>query len=331
MKEALTRFVLLVSLFAFTACGGLPFGDSSPPTLRGWTRAADAPLPRFEAQGAAVGERLYVFGGFYNEDLMNLQTTLQAHVYDAGHDTWTRLVDMPEAITHASSATDGEVIYLAGGFDGGYGSSTDRVWLYDTRGDSWTPGPPLPAGRGAGALVRLERQLHYFGGVIREGDRYVEDSGMHWILNLDGERTWREAASLPNPRNHLGGVALDGRVYAIGGQHKGEERTGNQASVHAYDPATDGWHEVAPLPRPRGHVHASTLVKDGRIVVIGGVEQGGREVRSVLEYNPATDRWRELAPLPAPRQAAVAEHVGERIVVATGYGAGPQITTWLSR
>lgn len=327
VREIVIRLILLAMLFAITACGGR---DASPGS-GGWARMADAPLALFEAQGSTVGETLYLFSGFDNDDWGNLQATPRVYAYHASRNTWTRLADMPEPLTHAGTAADGEVIYLVGGFRGGYGSSTELVWLYDTRSDSWSMGPSLPAGRGAGALVKLDRQLHYFGGVIREDDSYLEDTGDHWILDLDGDGRWREAAPLPNPRNHLGGAALGGRVYAVGGQHLGDEDRGNQADVHVYDPAEDSWREVAPLPRARGHIHTSTLEKEGRLVVLGGVEQGGAAVSSVLEYDPAADRWQELSALPAPRQAAVAGRVGERIVVATGYGDRPSVTTWMSR
>lgn len=91
--------------------------------------------------------------------------------------------------------------------------------------------------------MRLGRELHYFGGVIRKNGVYLQDYGTHWALDLDGGTAWRTTtttgdllAPLPNPRNHMGGVALEGKIYAIGGQQLGEETYGAQDEVDVYDP-----------------------------------------------------------------------------------------------
>ena len=296
-----------------------------------WREAAGAPLARFEAQGAAVGSRLYVFGGF--DRMVNGQplATRQSHAFEPGTNRWTRVADLPEAVTHAGVAVDGNSVYLAGGFVGDHpGPQTNHVWKYDTTRDAWTPVVPLPEARGGGALVRAGRNLHFFGGTVRRGDTYVRDAADHWVLNLDAPTAWRAAAPMPNPRNHLAGAALSGKVYAIGGQHLGDEHGGNQTDVWMYDPARDAWMARAPLPRPLGHVSASTVVWDGRIVVVAGLTRDARKVAGVTAYDPDANRWEELPPLPAARQSPVADVVNGRLVVATGSSdAGPMASTWI--
>jgi hypothetical protein len=50
----------------------------------------------------------------------------------------------------------------------------------------------------------------------------------------------------------------------------------------------------------------------------------------VLQYDPAADRWTVVATLPAPRSAAVAQVVGDQLIVTTGTptGVAPQTDTW---
>ncbi|PNY82786.1 hypothetical protein CVO96_00815 [Deinococcus koreensis] len=310
------------------------------PAPLAWTPRAAAPSTLYEGQGAALGARLYVFGG-YDRNLNGRPiATRAARTYDPATDRWAALPDVPEFLTHAGVAVDGTALYLAGGFLGDHpGPHTDHVWKFDTSANTWTAMAPLPGGRAGGALVRLGRDLHYFGGTQRSGGRYLQDFGDHWTLNLDSPAGWRPAAPLPNPRNHLGGVELGGRLYAIGGQHLGNEASGNQTDVHVYTPATDSWRAVSPLPLPLGHITSSTLVWRGRIVVVGGVTQGsgnggieGRELETVLSYDPATDRWTVLTPLPGPRQSSVADTIGDALVVTTGStSAGPTNTTWIGR
>ena len=268
-----------------------------------WARGEAAPTSLYEAQGATVGDSLYVFGGFYNQQI---EASARVFAYNPLDNTWTRLSDMPEKLTHAGTAVDGDEVFVAGGFLGDHpGGSVDSVWIYNTNDDTWREGPALPAKRGGGALVKLGRTLHFFGGTLREGGRYLRDSSDHWTLLLDDPTGWNVAPPLPNPRNHTAGVALGGKVYAIGGQHLGDEETGNQKSVHVFDPATQTWAEAAPLPTPLSHTSASTLVWEGRIVVVGGVTQKSREVRTVYAYDPVEDVWESWTPLPASRQSPV--------------------------
>src|SRR5262249_41900049 len=208
--------------------------DHVTPSLRSpfaWGTVAPLPVPRFEANNAAVNDQLYVLGGFYNSDI---QATTEVDRYDPGTNTWTIRSDMPQPITHAGTAVDGQTIYLAGGFVGdGLSQVTNRVLRYHAATDSWSDAPPLPEARGAGALVRLGRQLHFFGGL----DPTLHDRSEHWVLDLDGGTNWTSAAPLPNPRNHLGYTDLNGKAYAIGGQHLLDEGSGNQTEVDAYEPA----------------------------------------------------------------------------------------------
>jgi N-acetylneuraminic acid mutarotase len=139
---------------------------------------------------------------------------------------------------------------------------------------------------------------------------------------------WRPRVALPNPRNHLAAIALNGVAYAIGGQHLGDEARGNQASVHAYDASTDQWHAVAGMPAPRSHVSASVFEWNGRIVVAGGLGQGATQLADVIAYDPATNVWSSLPALPAPRQSPVAGDVEGHVIVATGGHNGPRDSTW---
>src|SRR5262245_61388094 len=194
------------------------------PTELEWTLAAPAPIGREEAQAIAVGHKLYIVGGY---DEGYVFTWVESYAYDIDADSWTRLADAPDKITHAGHESDGSRIYLVGALLGdGLGPSTTKSWVYEIVQDSWTTGPPLPAPRGAGGLARLGHSLHYFGRGIRSvPERPIEvDTAEHWTLDLDQPGAeWQPAAPLPNPRNHLGATVINGQAYAIGGQHLQDE------------------------------------------------------------------------------------------------------------
>jgi N-acetylneuraminic acid mutarotase len=294
-----------------------------------WSTAAPSPIKRYEAANAVVNNKLYVLGGYFNS---SIQATRRSDVYNPATNTWRQLRNMPLPITHAGVAVDGNTIYMAGGFVGDHpGSITAKVFKYNVTSNMWRQGPSLPAPRGAGGLVRLGRELHFFGGL----NHYKKaDKGNHWVLNLDRGKSWVSKAPLPNPRNHFGYTVNGGKIYVIGGLHLSNTQRNNQSDVHAYNPLTNAWTKVASLPFARSHIHTSTFVRNGRIVIVGGLANGSLDTKTlanVTEYNPKLNKWVALSPLPKPRQAAAAKLINNQIVVTTGSASGPnpQTTTWL--
>ncbi|WP_324650000.1 malectin domain-containing carbohydrate-binding protein [Georgenia sp. H159] len=294
------------------------------PSLFSWDSKADSPIGRSEAQGTAVGTKVYAFGGFQT----GTKTTARSDVYDTVTNSWSRLPDMPQQLTHSPAVADGKTIWLVGGYDGNHpGGSTRNVWKFDTETLTWSAGPPLPEARGAGAATIVGRTLHFFGGTSRvAGSTADPDEPDHWVLNLDGGTTWQARAPMPNPRNHLVGATLGGKVYAIGGQHNENENTGLQSDVHRYDPATNAWTKVASLPVARSH--AAVVVRNGSIVVLGGTNPGNIASRYVTAYHPREDVWTNLPQLPGGRKTPVAAMVGDVLYLTTGSHA---VTNWAGR
>jgi len=289
-----------------------------------WRPGASHPVDFREAQGIAYGGRLWVIGGFESDanlpdlgdDGFPIRWVRQGRrtmSYDPETDTWERHtdIDIPGGLTHAGQAIFEDKIVLAGGLLMGDGaqwpnaSSIDTVLTYDVAADTWGHLPSLPARRGAGALVALGRRLHFFGGGRFEPFEYfVQDYSSHWYLDMDEtELQWRSLAPLRNARNHLGGGVHSGKIYAVGGQHLELEYTANQDAVEMYDPCTNRWVFVAPMPEPRGHITNSMSAFREGIIVVGGVINGDlyedtrsdpRKADSVLFYNPTLDSWTRL-------------------------------------
>lgn len=288
-----------------------PTGD---PSLFSWDSRAQAPIGRSEGQGAAVGGKLYVFGGFYT----GTTTTARSDVFDPATNTWSRLPDLPEELTHSAVVADGNTIWLVGGYvDDHPGPATRSVWKFDTSSRTYTRGPLLPAPRGAGGAAIVGRALHFFGGTNRvAGSTADPDQPQHWVLNLDGGTTWSARANLPNPRNHLAGATVDGKIYAIGGQHNENENTGLQADVHRFDPATNSWTKVASLPKARSHI--VSVVRDGQLYVLGGTNPGNTASSDVTVYSPGTDTWSKAPSLPGGRKTPVAGLIDGTVYLSGG-------------
>ncbi|HZJ54382.1 MAG TPA: kelch repeat-containing protein, partial [Myxococcaceae bacterium] len=285
-----------------------------------WSELADRPLGTSEGHGAVVNGKLYTFGGF---DWSKPCCTpwRYAFVYEPATDTWSRLADMPEGVTHAGTATDGADIYWAGGFVEDASRTyqvfgTVHAWRYRVATNTYEALPDLPDRRGAGTLVYLDGKLHFLGGLSFE---QASDTDQHWVLDIAGGATaWTSAAALPTPRNHLGSAVLGGKIYVIGGQHGHDDGLVTVPDVEVYDPATGSWTRGANLPHARSHITGATFPFRDRIVVIAGEIANGRSVTDVTAYDPRSDSWTELTPLPAQRFSGIAGPILDGFVYTTG-------------
>jgi N-acetylneuraminic acid mutarotase len=133
---------------------------------------------------------------------------------------------------------------------------------------------------------------------------------------------WKRGAPFPEPDEELYGVALNGKMYVIGGWDDGKAGGVN----YEYNPTTDKWTKKQPMPRPAHH--AALAAVNGKIYVMGGfvvpkdtaIPVGGawEPIDNAWEYDPAADSWKSLAPLPGKRGAALAAEVGGKIYLIGG-------------
>lgn len=290
--------------------------DATPGTTLQWTTVAPTSVGRSEGMGAVVNDKLYLFGGYVDR---TFKPTSRGDVYDPATNTWRQIASLPFGVSHMGNTVIGDSIYFAGGYPAtstGQTFSTSAVWRYDTTTNTFSNLPGLPAGRGGGALVALGRTLHFFGG----SDAARKDAASHWRLDLDNLAAgWQARARLPLATNHVAGAVVGGKIYAIGGQQFQDSNAIQRAEVQMYDPATDTWAARAPLPLARSHITASTLVRNGRIITLGGLGPGNRLINRVDSYDPVTNTWQQLTSLPNARTSPVADVLSDgRIVFTTG-------------
>jgi len=282
------------------------------PTSCGWNALASSSISKLESQSAKVNGKLYTFAGF----MSNLKITGVTEVYDPATDSWSTGAPMPTPVTHMGAAVIGNDIWIVAGFVGDHpGTATDKVQIYNTLTDTWRSGPALPNPRGSGAAAYANGKLHFFGGLLP--DR-VTDVGEHYVLEISNQAAgWQAAAPMPNPRNHLSAAAVDGKIYAIGGQHGHDNGVQDQSFLHVYDPQTDTWSRKADLPSARSHFEPGTIVHNDKIIIVGG-RRGNFFFDDVTEYDPATDTWSERCELPENLLAPAAKVFGDRLIVANG-------------
>lgn len=129
-------------------------------------------------------------------------------------------------------------------------------------------------------------------------------------INSGSDGEWHSRAPMPTPRSDVAIASYKDLIYAIGGL----EADGSASdTVEVYDPESDSWREVAPLPEPR---YASAAFGWGAILLVGGFDADGTPRNTGYAYDPEADSWSEVRPLNEPRGG----HVG-----AKGFFGNPVI------
>ena len=153
---------------------------------------------------------------------------------------------------------------------------------------------------------------------------------------------WTRKTPMPVPVHHQAQTEYNGKIYVFGGCTRplsGPGMNGWQPVDNAweYDPATDNWRALAPMPGARCSAVAEEV--GGRIYVIGGatiMENSGeiamfgnrpaRVLGTNQMYDPAANTWTNRSPMPTTRNHAFSGVVNGRIYVIGGRLGAAHIT-----
>ena len=122
---------------------------------------------------------------------------------------------------------------------------------------------------------------------------------------------WFPLTPMPQPRYCHSVVACDGFIYVFGGK---DESTKSISSVIRFDPTSNKWENVAPLPYKVASIGSCVL--GGQIYVAGGLAGIG-SIDVVLKYSARNDVWQRVANLNCAR-GALALVADERNIFALG-------------
>ena len=259
------------------------------PETDSWQERAQLPRALGHVGVTELGGKLYAFGGFTGDVHMHPQSYVL--VYDPKVDRWSELqpLSSPRASV-AVAAFDGK-IHIFGGRNSekvtkratsgapvmftGIGTVTTHE-IYDPARDEWSQSTPLPGpSRDHMGIAVLDGKIHIFGGRIND---FSDLLARHDVYDPKAN-TWTPASPLPRPRSAGAFTVLNGRIIYAGGECKpGGEIAAPDAfeDVDAYDPKTDTWVHLSPLPQGRHAFGAATIAgvayfAGGALVCGGGV------------------------------------------------------------
>jgi len=207
-----------------------------------WRRIADLKESRGWAPSAAIGTKLFVFGGSqggHGPTLSSVEMLDTATEQPA----WSKVADIPgDSRGWCGAASVGEKLYVLGGShffsprpqSGPDRKRTNEVWQLDPEAHQWTRRQPLPVRlSGFDCCTLADRYIIVVGGAYEAADLTPEmraaqqESPLHasyycpFVFLYDAHRDkWQHLPSLvPMPTNDIRAVVHQGRIYAVGGEN----------------------------------------------------------------------------------------------------------------
>ena len=284
--------------------GGVTY-EYDPATDK-WTKKQPMPRPAHHAALAAANGKIYVMGGFVApaDTALPLGAAWQpidnAWQYDPVADAWKSLPPVPTKRGSAVAVEVGGKIYTIGGATTMEGSVLD-----DSKGRLGESKDPFftrlrtiagaqrqrsvrPRHEQVGDRASRCRWRAITRSALRSTARFTSSAAapvMGFILTATNTDVVEEYDPLSDtwnlpkermPTARSGGVTgTDGRrIYVAGGEVTTQQLVGAFRAIEAYDPLTNSWSTLPPMPMPR-HGAAGAVIGNRLYLVSGMIQSAG--------------------------------------------------------
>ena len=225
-------------------------------------------------------------------------------VIQAGN--WTTVTPMLTPRWGASVGVINGLIYVAGGYNGGFPSVTE---VYDPTSNLWSSVASVP-----GTLNNAASGV--INGILYTADGTDSATAVNTVRAYDpSSNTWSLKSSAPSVRTSAVGAVINGLFYVAGGNTTG----GQVGTLEAYNPVSNTWASLASMPTPR--TVAGAGVVNGILYVVGGYGASNTYVNTVEAYDPSSNTWSTKSPMPIAR-GYVSVSVVDGVLYAVGGSDG---------
>jgi Kelch motif protein len=273
-----------------------------------WATGAPIPIGHSQSKAAAVGNNIYVPGGFNSIQFGGPLNFMQ--IYDTVANTWSSGLNLPQTRSGAAVAAFNGKVYIISGFTDPFPTPTNTVYEYDPVNNTYTLKAPMPGSSGNIPGAELNGEIYAVGG------SFGFEAAFAYNPTTD---TWRSIAP-PSPRDcQAGGAfALDGELWLVGclGQD------GTVAKI--YNPGSDSWRTGPSLLVSQEGGSATALYNTRGYVAGGGF--GGAASTTVESVGPCPSPTPTATPTPGQIQLRARGHIhdGVKVVQLQWRGATAQ-------
>jgi N-acetylneuraminic acid mutarotase len=277
-------------VFGGLAPGWKPMGMvfEYDPAVDRWTRKRDMPAFLHHVALATVNGKIYMFGGF---ELPGKGPAAWAPVsttweYDPAADSWRSMAPAPMARGAHNAVVVDNRVHVIGGAGLHPGSKETALHparphralgtheVFDPATNAWSTRTDMPTPRNHAAAGVVDGRIFVIGGRI--GSVFITTASNTDIVEEYDPATdsWgRLRAPMPNPRSAVAWGVNGGRIYVVGGEIRHRDFWATYAAVDAFDPKSNSWTRLPPMPMPR-HGLAADFIGNRLHVVSGQVQSG---------------------------------------------------------
>jgi N-acetylneuraminic acid mutarotase len=271
-----------------------------------WTKKRPMALPSHHVAFTEFRGKIYAFGGFVLPESGPPGWTPinNAWEYDPAADTWQALAPMPSKRGSSLAAVVGDRIYVIGGATTIPGSKETAVYPtrphmsvgtveeYDPASNTWRERSAMPTPRNHAAIGVVNGKIYVIGG--RVGAAFIGLASDISVVEEYDPATdqWSgPRARMPIARSAIGAGVDGGRIYVAGGEYQDPHMMATFRAVEAYDPASNTWTEMPPMPVSR-HGLAVGVIGNRLHVISGDVQSAGTGVEvstgehDAFEFSP---------------------------------------------
>ena len=271
-----------------------------------WTKKRPMALPSHHVAFTEFRGKIYAFGGFVLPESGPPGWTPinNAWEYDPAADTWQALAPMPSKRGSSLAAVVGDRIYVIGGATTIPGSKETAVYPtrphmsvgtveeYDPASNTWRERSAMPTPRNHAAIGVVNGKIYVIGG--RVGAAFIGLASDISVVEEYDPATdqWSgPRARMPIARSAIGVGVDGGRIYVAGGEYQDPHMMATFRAVEAYDPASNTWTEMPPMPVSR-HGLAVGVIGNRLHVISGDVQSAGTGVEvstgehDAFEFSP---------------------------------------------
>ncbi len=204
------------------------------------------------------------------------------------------------------------------------GGSGKTAAIYNTTTNSWSNAADMPTKRWNAATSAA---VLHDGRVLIAGGKQAE-TNEGYLTSIDvytpSSDTWETVANFSTAVCYSTVTTLlDGRVLIAGGETKPSGVTDRIKDCWIFDPDDNSLTKVASMKNEHS-AHAATLLKDGRVLVVGGSSDTITRTKNVEVYDPKTDIWtaRQMIPTLNGKVGMVLVTLDSGIVMMMGGNSG---------
>jgi N-acetylneuraminic acid mutarotase len=191
---------------------------------------------------------------------------------------WERRAPYPAASTEVSGAAIDGLVYAVCGLTPQ--GSSNRLYRYDPRTDTWIERASLPIPGGADHCnVAAAGGKLFVLGAIRVGSPFID--GNTWEYD-PAQNSWQNVGRMNTPRGASGVAVAGTNIYVAGGLAAG----GSVGDFEVFETVTRQWRRLPNMPTPRDHLTAQVI--NGRFYALAG--RNNRDLTANEEYDPATNQ-----------------------------------------